>query len=62
MKPSVHIELTGRGFLTGLGMLVAALMLLGLVWLVAGVGYALAGGILLVLLVRGFFALVTPGR
>lgn len=62
MKPSVHIELTGRGFLTGLGLLVLALVLLGLTWLVAGVGYALVGGIVLILLVRGFFALVTPGH
>ena len=60
MKPSVHIELTGKGFLTGLGILISALFALWLVWLIAGPGYAIAGGIGLLLLVRGLLALLTP--
>lgn len=60
MKPSVCIELTGKGFLTGLFLLIAVLGVLYLVWLLAGPGYAIAGGLALFLLVRGLLALLTP--
>lgn len=60
MLPTIHFELTGRGLLALLGLIVAALVVLAGVWLLIGPAYAIGGGICLVLLVRGAIALVTP--
>ncbi|MEY8040557.1 MULTISPECIES: hypothetical protein [Saccharopolyspora] len=61
MNP-VTIVLTGKGLLTALGLLALALGVLALVWWLAGPGYALLGGLGLVLLVKGLFALLKPAE
>ncbi|MEY8039156.1 hypothetical protein AB8O55_07080 [Saccharopolyspora cebuensis] len=61
MNP-LTIVLTGKGLITALGLLaVAVLVLLAVGWL-AGPGYALAGGLGVVLLVKGLFALLKPAE
>ena len=61
MKPVVHVELTGTAIKTVLGFLFFATAVLVVVWLAAGPGYAIAGGIGVILLIRGLYALFTPG-
>lgn len=60
MKPVVHVELTGRAIKTVLVLLAFATAILTLVWLLVSPAYAIAGGIGVVLLVRGLYALFTP--
>ncbi|MFC7342109.1 hypothetical protein [Saccharopolyspora griseoalba] len=60
MKPVVHVELTGKAIKTVLLLLAIATAILALVWLVISPAYAIAGGIGVVLVVRGLYALFTP--
>ena len=60
MKPVVHVELTGTAIKTVLVLLAFAAAILTLVWLLVSPAYAIAGGIGVVLLVRGLYALFTP--
>ncbi|GAA2349663.1 hypothetical protein GCM10009854_29160 [Saccharopolyspora halophila] len=60
MKPVVHVELTGKAIKTVLLLLAIATAILTLVWLLISPAYAIAGGIGVVLLVRGLYALFTP--
>lgn len=62
MMPTIHYELTGRGLLILLGLVLAALLILSAVWFWISPAYAIGGGIGLVLLVRGAIALVTPSQ
>lgn len=62
MKPVVHIELTGKAIKTVLGLLALVAVVLALVWLLAGPGYAIAGGIGVILIIRGLYALFAPRR
>ncbi|SDY71768.1 hypothetical protein SAMN05216215_103359 [Saccharopolyspora shandongensis] len=60
MKPVVHVELTGAAIKTVLILLLLTIGVLALVWLLAGPGYAIAGGIAVIVIVRGLYALFTP--
>ncbi|QUG99797.1 hypothetical protein HUO13_35640 [Saccharopolyspora erythraea] len=55
----VQIQLTGKGVLITLGLVLAVLGVLALVWLVSP-AWAIGIGLGLVLLVRGLIALVKP--
>lgn len=57
MHPIVQVQLGGKGAAVLLLLLLAALAALSLVWLIFGIGPAIAGGIGLVLLIRGALAL-----
>ncbi|MCI2416302.1 hypothetical protein MOQ72_02610 [Saccharopolyspora sp. K220] len=58
--PVVHVEVTGKAILTVLGLLAAIALVLAVVWLLASPGYAIAGGIVVIVVIRGLFALFTP--
>ena len=58
----LQIQLTGKGILGGLGLLLGVLAALALVWWLVSPGYAIAGGIGLILLVKGLFALLKPSE
>lgn len=60
MKPIVHIELTGKAIKTVLGLLALVAVVLALVWWLISPVYAIAGGIAVVVAVRGIYALFTP--
>jgi hypothetical protein len=60
MKPVVHVELTGKAIKTVLGLLAIVAVILALVWLLVSPAYAIAGGIGVIVVVRGLYALFTP--
>ncbi|TDD10594.1 hypothetical protein E1181_00785 [Saccharopolyspora terrae] len=60
MKPVVHVELTGKAIKTVLVLLTFTSAILALVWLLVSPAYAIAGGIGVILVVRGLYALFTP--
>lgn len=62
MPSTVHFELTGRGLLVLIGLTFAVLLVLTGVWFWIGPGYAIGAGVVLVLVVRGAIALVTPSH
>ncbi|MBB5154031.1 hypothetical protein [Saccharopolyspora phatthalungensis] len=62
MKPVVLFELTGQAIKTILGLLVLVVVVLALVWLLIGPAYAIGGGIGVIVLVRGLYALFAPSR
>ncbi|GAB2660008.1 hypothetical protein GCM10027271_18400 [Saccharopolyspora gloriosae] len=62
MFPTVHFALTGRSLLVLLGLVVGALLVLAGVWVFISPGYAIGGGLALILLVRGAIALITPSN
>lgn len=59
MSPILFIQTNARALVLTV---LAVLAVLGLVWLIFGPMIALAGVIVLVLLVRGVLALLTPKR
>ncbi|GAA0509314.1 hypothetical protein [Saccharopolyspora thermophila] len=56
----LHIQLTGKGLLTSLLILVATTAALALVWLLVNPGWAIGIGLGLILCIRGLFALFKP--
>lgn len=57
MVPIVHIELTGKAILTILAIVAVIAVTLGLVWLIVGPMAAVAGGLVIVVIIRGLMAL-----
>lgn len=62
MGPVVHVELTGKAIKTVLLLLLLTTAILALVWLLVSPGYAIAGGIGVIVIVRGLYALFAPRR
>ncbi|MER7012046.1 hypothetical protein ABT324_11540 [Saccharopolyspora sp. NPDC000359] len=62
MGPVVHVELTGKAIKTILLLLLITTGVLALVWLLVGPGYAIAGAIIVIMIVRGLYALFAPRR
>ncbi|MEB3370222.1 hypothetical protein [Saccharopolyspora mangrovi] len=60
MKPVVHVELTGKAIKTVLVLMAFISAILALVWLLVSPSYAIAGGIGVVLAIKGLYALFTP--
>ncbi len=60
MKPVVHVELTGKAIKTVLVLMAFISAILALVWLLISPAYAIAGGIGVVLAIKGLYALFTP--
>lgn len=60
MKPVVHVELTGKAIKTVLVLMAFISAILALVWLLVSPAYAIAGGVGVVLVVKGLYALFTP--
>lgn len=58
MQPLLHITFTGKGFAAFLGVILAVIAALGLVYLVFGTTPAILLGIGLALLIQGIKALV----
>lgn len=57
MFPIIHVELTGKTILSILGTLAVIAVILALVWLIVGPMAAIAGGITVILVIRGLVAL-----
>lgn len=57
MHPILQVQLTGKGAGVLVLILLGVLAVLTGVWFLAGPGYAIAGGIGVVLLIRGVIAL-----
>lgn len=62
MKPVVHFELTGKAIVTVLAFLAITALVLAGVWFVVNPGWAIAGGIAVVLVIRGVIALFSPAE
>ena len=58
MQPLLHITFTGKGFAAFLGVILATLAAIGIVWLAFGTTPAILLGIALALLIQGIKALV----
>lgn len=60
MKPVVHVELTGKAIKTVLVLMTIISAILALVWFLVSPAYAIAGGIGVILAIKGLYALFTP--
>lgn len=60
LRPVIHIELTGKTLLTILALVASAILALALVWMLAGPAPAIISGVVLILIIRGVVALITP--